>query len=75
MSAYFVRNSLDDICAGSTRWLGIHNNRLQKPRPSSTRFAFENAKKGPIYEAAYVKEQIERKILAKEKRAFLSFLV
>ena len=34
---------------------------------------FENAKKGPIYEAAYVKEQIERKILAKEKRAFLSF--
>lgn len=34
---------------------------------------FENAKTGPIYEAAHVKEQIERKMLAKEKRAFLSF--
>lgn len=34
---------------------------------------FENAKNGPIYELASVKEQIERKILAKEKRAFLGF--
>lgn len=34
---------------------------------------FENAKNGPIYELASVKEQIERKMLAKEKRAFLSF--
>lgn len=34
---------------------------------------FENAKNGPIYELAHVKEQIERKMLAKEKRAFLSF--
>lgn len=34
---------------------------------------FENAKNGPIYQAAQVKEQIERKMLAKEKRAFLSF--
>ena len=69
MSAYFVRNSLDDICAGSTRWLGIYKNLVLPPLD----LLFENAKKGPIYEAAYVKEQIERKILAKEKRAFLSF--
>lgn len=34
---------------------------------------FENAKKGPTYELAQVKEQVERKILAKEKRAFLGF--
>lgn len=34
---------------------------------------FENAKNGPIYELAQVKEQIERKMLAKEKRAFLGF--
>ncbi|WP_455585273.1 TolC family protein [Bacteroides sp.] len=34
---------------------------------------FENAKNGPVYELAYVKEQIEHKLLAKEKRAFLSF--
>ena len=30
---------------------------------------FENAKGGPIYELASVKEQIERKLLAKERRA------
>lgn len=34
---------------------------------------FENAKGGPTYELAQVKEQIERKLLAKEKRAFLGF--
>lgn len=34
---------------------------------------FENAKGAPSYELAKVKEQIERKLLAKEKRAFLSF--
>lgn len=34
---------------------------------------FENAKGGPIYELASVKEQIERKLLAKERRAFLVF--
>lgn len=34
---------------------------------------FENAKGGPIYELASVKEQIERKLLAKERRAFLQF--
>lgn len=34
---------------------------------------FENAKGAPTYELAQVKEQIERKMLAKEKRAFLGF--
>ena len=34
---------------------------------------FENAKSAPTYELATVKEQIERKLLAKEKRAFLGF--
>ena len=34
---------------------------------------FENAKSAPTYELATVKEQNERKLLAKEKRAFLSF--
>lgn len=34
---------------------------------------FENAKGAPSYELAQVQEQIERKLLAKEKRAFLSF--
>lgn len=34
---------------------------------------FENAKNSPVYELAQVKEQIERKLLAKEKRAFLGF--
>lgn len=34
---------------------------------------FENAKNGPIYKLAEVKEQIERKMLAKEKKAFLGF--
>lgn len=34
---------------------------------------FENAKNGPIYKLAEVKEQIERKVLAKEKKAFLGF--
>lgn len=34
---------------------------------------FENAKGGPTYELALVREQIEKKILAKEKRAVLSF--
>ncbi|WP_321332103.1 TolC family protein [uncultured Bacteroides sp.] len=34
---------------------------------------FENAKKGPIYQLATVKELIERKNLAKEKRAVWSF--
>lgn len=34
---------------------------------------FENAKNGAIYEMAQVKEEIEKKILKKEKRAFLSF--
>lgn len=34
---------------------------------------FENAKGSPTYELATVKEQIERKLLAKEKRAALSF--
>lgn len=34
---------------------------------------FENAKNGPIYQLAQVKEQIEHKMLAKEKRAFLGF--
>lgn len=34
---------------------------------------FENAKSGPTYELAQVKEQIERKLLAKEKKAFLGF--
>lgn len=34
---------------------------------------FENAKNAPTYELAQVKEQIERKLLAKEKRAFLGF--
>lgn len=34
---------------------------------------FENAKGAPTYELAQVKEQIERKLLAKEKRAFLGF--
>ena len=33
---------------------------------------FENAKGGPIYELASVKEQIERKLLAKERRSVLS---
>lgn len=34
---------------------------------------FENAKNSPTYEMADVKTAIERKLLAKEKRAFLSF--
>lgn len=34
---------------------------------------FENAKQGPIYQLAAVKEQIEKKILARERKAFLSF--
>ena len=34
---------------------------------------FENAKSAPTYELASVKEQIERKLLAKEKRAFLGY--
>ena len=34
---------------------------------------FENAKSAPTYELAAVQEQIERKLLAKEKRAILSF--
>ena len=34
---------------------------------------FENAKSAPTYELATVKEQNERKLLAKEKKAFLSF--
>ena len=34
---------------------------------------FENAKGGPTYKLAQVKEQIERKLLAIEKRAFLGF--
>ncbi len=34
---------------------------------------FENAKQGPIYQLAAVKEQIEKKILAKERKSFLSF--
>ena len=34
---------------------------------------FENAKNGPVYELADVKTEIERKLLAKEKRAFLGF--
>lgn len=34
---------------------------------------FENAKKSPIYEMASVKAAIERKLLAKEKRAVLGF--
>ncbi len=34
---------------------------------------FENAKDGPIYSFAQAKEEIERKNLAKEKRAFLGF--
>lgn len=34
---------------------------------------FENAKNNPIYEMADVKAQIERKLLAKEKWAFLGF--
>lgn len=34
---------------------------------------FENAKNSPIYEMATVKAAIERKLLAKEKRAVLSF--
>ena len=34
---------------------------------------FENAKQGPIYQLAAVKEQIEKKILAKERKALLSF--
>lgn len=34
---------------------------------------FENAKGAPTYELAQVQEQIQRKLLAKEKRAFLGF--
>lgn len=34
---------------------------------------FENAKSAPSYELAEVQEMIERKLLSKEKRAFLSF--
>lgn len=34
---------------------------------------FENAKGGPTYELSLLKEQIEKKLLAKEKRAVLSF--
>lgn len=34
---------------------------------------FENAKGAPSYELAQVQEQIQRKLLAKEKRAFLGF--
>ena len=34
---------------------------------------FENAKQAPAYELAQVQEQIERKLLSKEKRAFLGF--
>ncbi|MEG1659317.1 MAG: TolC family protein [Bacteroides sp.] len=34
---------------------------------------FENAKKAPSYELSKVNEEIERKMLAKEKRAFFSF--
>lgn len=34
---------------------------------------FENAKNAPIFELAEVKTQIERKLLSKEKRAFLGF--
>lgn len=34
---------------------------------------FENAKGAPTYELAQVEEQVQRKLLAKEKRAFLGF--
>lgn len=34
---------------------------------------FENAKQAPTYELTQVTEQIERKLLSKEKRAFLGF--
>lgn len=34
---------------------------------------FENAKSTPNYQLSQVKEQIERKLLSKEKRSFLSF--
>lgn len=34
---------------------------------------FENAKQGPIYQLAAVKEQIEKKILARERRFILGF--
>lgn len=34
---------------------------------------FENAKEGPTYKLSQVKEQIEKKMLAKEKRAILGF--
>lgn len=34
---------------------------------------FENAKNAPTYELAQVQEQIERKLLSKEKRAYLGF--
>lgn len=34
---------------------------------------FENAKNAPSYELALVQEEIERKLLTKEKKAFLSF--
>lgn len=34
---------------------------------------FENARQSPYYELATVKTQIERKVLAKEKRGFLGF--
>lgn len=34
---------------------------------------FENAKQAPTYELALLQEQIEQKLLSKEKRAYLSF--
>lgn len=34
---------------------------------------FENAKQAPVYELAQVQEEIERKLLSKEKRAVLGF--
>ncbi len=34
---------------------------------------FENAKQGPVYQVAAVKEQLEKKTLSKEKRAVWSF--
>ena len=35
---------------------------------------FENAKGGPVYELATIEEQIERKLLTKEKKAVLGFI-
>lgn len=66
--------------AASTGWAQEVSNQSQPLSSDYTNISlppldllFENAKNGPTYEMADVKAQIERKLLAKEKRAVLSF--